>query len=44
MFSLIFPLILYLLIAGPDRHDHDVGGTGLSAPLYFMVSIARSGR
>lgn len=42
-FSLIFPLVLYLLIAGPDRHDHDVGGTGLSAPLYFMVSISSFG-
>jgi ABC-2 type transport system permease protein len=43
VFSLGFPLVLYLLIAGPDRHEHDLQGTGLSAPLYFMVSMASWG-
>lgn len=42
-FSLIFPVVLYVLIAGPQRHEHDIGGTGLSAPLYFMVSISSFG-
>jgi ABC-2 type transport system permease protein len=42
-FSLVFPLALYLFIAGPQRHDHDLQGTGLSAPLYFMVSMASWG-
>ena len=27
-FSLGFPLVLYFLIAGPNRHEHDFGGTG----------------
>jgi ABC-2 type transport system permease protein len=42
-FSLGFPLILYFLVAGPQRHEHDLNGTGLSAPLYFMVSMASWG-
>jgi ABC-2 type transport system permease protein len=42
-FSLGFPLILYFLVAGPQRGDHDLNGTGLSAPLYFMVSMASWG-
>jgi ABC-2 type transport system permease protein len=42
-FSLGFPLILYFLIAGPQRGEQDLNGTGLSAPLYFMVSMASWG-
>ena len=42
-FSLGFPVALYFLIAGPNRHDHDFGGTGLAAPLYYMVSLASFG-
>jgi ABC-2 type transport system permease protein len=42
-FSLAFPLVLYYVIAGPSRHDHDFGGTGLSAPLYYMVGLAAFG-
>jgi ABC-2 type transport system permease protein len=41
--SLGFPLILYYLIAGANRNLHDIGGTGLSAPLYFMVGLASFG-
>ena len=41
--SLAFPLILYFAIAGPNRNEHDLGGTGISAPLYFMVSLAAYG-
>jgi ABC-2 type transport system permease protein len=41
--SLGFPIALYFLIAGPNRHDHDFGGTGLAAPLYYMVSLASFG-
>ena len=40
IFAFAFPLVLYLVIAGPNRHVHDLGGTGLSAPLYFMVGLA----
>ena len=42
-FSLGFPVALYFLIAGPNRHDHDFGGTGIAAPLYYMVSLASFG-
>jgi ABC-2 type transport system permease protein len=42
-FSLGFPLILYFLTAAPNRDEHDLQGTGLSAPLYFMVSMASWG-
>ncbi|HVW88628.1 MAG TPA: ABC transporter permease, partial [Gaiellaceae bacterium] len=41
--SLGFPIALYFLIAGPNRNDHDFGGTGLAAPLYYMVSLASFG-
>jgi ABC-2 type transport system permease protein len=41
--SLAFPLVLYYLIAGSQRNVHDIGGTGLSAPLYFMVGLASFG-
>jgi ABC-2 type transport system permease protein len=44
IFSLIFPLIMYFLLAGPNRNDHDFGGTkghptGIFAPQYYMVSL-----
>jgi ABC-2 type transport system permease protein len=41
--SLAFPLVLYFLIAGPNRHEHDLSGSGISAPLYFMVGMASWG-
>jgi ABC-2 type transport system permease protein len=43
VFSFGFPLILFYLIAGPTRGDASVGDTGISAPLYFMVSISSFG-
>jgi ABC-2 type transport system permease protein len=43
LFSLGFPLVLYFLIAAPIRNDHDFNGSGISAPLYFMVGIAAFG-
>jgi ABC-2 type transport system permease protein len=42
-FSLGFPLILYFLIAGPNKNDGNLSNTGLSAPLYFMVGLAAFG-
>jgi ABC-2 type transport system permease protein len=42
-FSLGFPLILYFLIAVPNRNERDLSHTGLSAPLYFMVGLAAFG-
>ncbi|MFL5845708.1 MAG: ABC transporter permease [Solirubrobacteraceae bacterium] len=43
VFSLIFPVVLYLLIVGTNNNEEDVGGTGLSMALYFMVSISSFG-
>ncbi len=43
IFSLGFPLVLYFLIAGPNRHKLNLGHSGLSAPLYFMVGLAAFG-
>jgi len=43
VFSLGFPLILYFVIAGPNRHDANFGGSGIPAPLYYMVGLASFG-
>ena len=43
IFSLVFPLVLYFLIAGPNRHDNDFANSGVSAPLYYMVGLASFG-
>lgn len=42
-FSLGFPLILYFLTAAPNKNTANLESTGLSAPLYFMVSMASWG-
>ena len=43
VFSFAFPVVLYYAIAGPNRHEHDIGGTGIAASLYFMVGLAAFG-
>jgi ABC-2 type transport system permease protein len=43
IFSLGIPLILFFLLAGPNRNEHDFAGSGLSAPLYYMVGLASFG-
>jgi ABC-2 type transport system permease protein len=43
IFALGFPVVLYFLIATPNRDEQDIGGSGLSAPLYFMVSLISFG-
>jgi ABC-2 type transport system permease protein len=43
LFSLGFPLALYLVIALPGRSQHDFGGTGIDLPLYYMVGLASFG-
>jgi ABC-2 type transport system permease protein len=43
IFSLGFPLILYYVIAGANKNVDNLGGTGISAPLYFMISLAGFG-
>ncbi|WCB92111.1 hypothetical protein DSM104299_00796 [Baekduia alba] len=42
-FSLGFPLLLYFITAAPNKDETNLQGTGLSAPLYFMVSMASWG-
>lgn len=41
--SLGFPLVLYFLIAGPQQGERSLAGTGISAPLYFMVGMVAFG-
>jgi ABC-2 type transport system permease protein len=43
VFSLGFPLALYYLTATANRHEQDLGGSGISAPLYLMVGLAAFG-
>jgi ABC-2 type transport system permease protein len=43
LFSLGFPLVLYLLIAGPNRDVADIAGTGVPAAAYFMVGLLSFG-
>lgn len=41
--SLGFPLVLYFVIAGPNRNVNDYQRLGVSLPLYYMVSLASFG-
>lgn len=43
VFSFGFPLILYFLIAAPNRHQHNFNGSGISIPLYYMVGLVAFG-
>lgn len=43
LFAFGFPLILYFVIVLPNRHVHDFSSTGITAPLYYMVSLASFG-
>jgi ABC-2 type transport system permease protein len=43
IFSLGFPLVLYFVIAGPQHRVTNFGGTGISAPLYYMAGLASFG-
>lgn len=43
LFSFGFPLIIYFLIAVPNRGEQDIGGTGISLALYYMVGLAAFG-
>ncbi|MGO9489836.1 MAG: ABC transporter permease [Solirubrobacteraceae bacterium] len=42
LLSLIFPLILYFVVAAPRRHEH-VEGTAITWALYYMVGLAAFG-
>ncbi len=41
--SLGFPLVLYYTIAAPNKGVHDLSGSGVSAPLYFMLGLTSFG-
>ena len=43
LFAFGFPVILYFVIAVPNRHIRDFSSTGVTAPLYYMVSLASFG-
>jgi len=43
LFSLGFPVVIYFAIAAPSRNVSDFAGTGISAPLYYMVGLASFG-
>jgi ABC-2 type transport system permease protein len=43
VFSLGFPFILYFAIAAPNRNEDDLGSTGISLPLYYMVGLVGFG-
>jgi ABC-2 type transport system permease protein len=43
LFTVGFPLVLYVLIAVPNRNEGSLGGSGISAPLYSMVGLAAFG-
>jgi ABC-2 type transport system permease protein len=43
LFGLGFPVVLYFVIAVPNRHMRDFGGSGVTAPLYYMISLASFG-
>jgi ABC-2 type transport system permease protein len=42
-FSLGFPLILFFAIAAPNRNVHSLNGSGISAPLYYMIGLTGFG-
>jgi ABC-2 type transport system permease protein len=42
LLSLIFPLVLYFVVAGPRSGEH-VEGSTLTFPLYYMVGLASFG-
>jgi len=48
IFSLIFPIVMYFLLAGPNKNNHNFAGdathhTGLFAPQYYMVGLLAFG-
>ena len=41
--ALGFPVALFFAIAGPNRHVHDLGSTGIPFTLYYMIGLAAFG-
>lgn len=42
-FSIGFPLLFFFVIAGPQKDVHSLGGSGIAAPLYYMVGLTAFG-
>jgi ABC-2 type transport system permease protein len=42
-FTVIYPSVLFLMIAGSSGKNDRIPGTGLSMPLYYMVAMASFG-
>jgi ABC-2 type transport system permease protein len=42
-FSVMFPVILYFVLAAPNRNENNFGNSGISAPLYYMVGLVSFG-
>jgi ABC-2 type transport system permease protein len=43
LFSIGFPVVLYVVIAGPQKNDRNFGGSGVPAALYYMVGMVAFG-
>jgi ABC-2 type transport system permease protein len=43
VFSLVFPVVLYLLLAGTAGHQADFGSSGISAQQYYMAGLVSFG-
>lgn len=43
LLSLGLPLILFFVVAGPNRNVHDFDKSGISFPLYYMIGMASFG-
>jgi ABC-2 type transport system permease protein len=43
VFSLVFPLVLYVVVVGGNRNVKDFAGTGLAFALYYMVGMVSWG-
>jgi ABC-2 type transport system permease protein len=48
IFTVAFPVVMYFLLAGPNKNNHNFGGdanthTGLFAPQYYMVGLLSFG-
>lgn len=43
LLSLGFPLILFFVIAGPQRNVQNFQSTGIPAPVYYMIGLASFG-
>ncbi len=43
VFSLGFPLVLYVVIVAPQAGNHNFGGTGIGIALYYMAGLVSFG-